>query len=77
MPPGPKMAESEIATMERWIAEGAAWPKTVSPETAATGLTWWSFQKPVRPAVPASQNPWVRNPLDPTLLLPRSLRNKS
>src|SRR5215212_6704206 len=28
MPPGPKLAESEIAIIESWIAGGAPWPKT-------------------------------------------------
>src|SRR2546426_2501945 len=26
MPPGPKLADAEIAMIERWISGGAAWP---------------------------------------------------
>ncbi|MES1257032.1 MAG: PSD1 and planctomycete cytochrome C domain-containing protein [Acidobacteriota bacterium] len=62
MPPGPKLPEADIATIEKWIAGGAAWPQTV-PANAA-GQTWWSFQKPVRPAVPVLKDAWVRNPID-------------
>src|SRR2546430_1629735 len=28
MPPGPKLADSEIAILEQWIAAGAGWPAT-------------------------------------------------
>ena len=63
MPPGPKLAESEIATIESWIAAGGAWPKT-TPATTNSVPDWWSFHKPVRPPVPASKDPWVRNPID-------------
>src|ERR1051326_2140001 len=28
MPPGSKLPEAEIATIENWIAAGAVWPKT-------------------------------------------------
>ena len=59
MPPGPKLAEAEIATIERWIADGAAWPK--APSHAPT---WWSFQKPARPVVPGGKDAWVRTPVD-------------
>jgi hypothetical protein len=63
MPPGPKLAESEIATIESWIAAGAPWPNT-APATSSQASEWWSFRKPVRPPVPASNDPWVRNPID-------------
>jgi cytochrome c551/c552 len=63
MPPGPKLADAEIATLERWVAGGAGWPKTAST-AAAQGTVWWSFQKPVRPPVPMSQDPWVKTPVD-------------
>src|SRR5258708_15061154 len=59
MPPGPKLAEAEIATIEKWIADGAAWPKTPS-----NAPTWWSFQKPVKPVVPGGKDAWVRTTID-------------
>ena len=61
MPPGPKLPEAEIVTIEKWIAGGAKWP--AATKTAA-GPVWWSFQKPVRPAVPAVKDSRVRNPID-------------
>ncbi len=61
MPPGPKLPDAEIATIENWIASGAVWPKTASTGAAST---WWSFQKPVRPAVPANKDTWVKTPID-------------
>ena len=60
MPPGPKLANAEIAIIAQWIAAGSAWPKASLPQTQS----WWSFQKPVRPAVPASPDAWVRTPVD-------------
>jgi hypothetical protein len=58
MPPGPKLADSEIAIIERWIDAGAAWPKTAV--SSAPARAWWSFTKPVRPQVPAVKNTWIR-----------------
>jgi mono/diheme cytochrome c family protein len=60
MPPGPKLPDAEIAIIEQWIASGAAWPKTAA---TAAAQTWWSFQKPVRPAVPAKDS-WSRTTID-------------
>ncbi len=45
--------EKQIATLERWIDEGAKWE------------THWSFTPPQRPAMPlVSQPKWTRNPID-------------
>jgi len=55
MPP-PEMhhilTEAQIATIERWIDEGAKY----EPH--------WSFVKPERPAVPAVSGPWGGSPID-------------
>ena len=61
MPPGPKLPDADIAAIEQWIAGGAVWPKS---DAAVQAQTWWSFQKPVRPAVPANKDPWVKTPID-------------
>src|SRR5215472_11198132 len=61
MPPGPKLADPEIAAIESWIAAGAPWPKT-TPQ-GPTAQTWWSFQKPIRPRVPLL-TPWARTAID-------------
>ena len=67
MPPGPKLAASEIATLEQWVTAGAAWPKTAAIAVAGNE-TWWSFRKPVRPAVPSNSAAWVRTPVDAFIL---------
>jgi hypothetical protein len=67
MPPGPKMPEAEIALIEQWIDAGAPWPETRTA-TSKPAQTWWSFQNPVRPNVPAVQSAWVRTPIDAFIL---------
>ena len=66
MPPGKTaLSAAEVSTLRDWIDGGAKWDAT--PATAAP--TWWSFKKPVRPAVPAAKNPaTVRNPIDAFIL---------
>jgi hypothetical protein len=61
MPPaktGKKLTPAEIETLKRWIKEGAKF------------AVHWSYQKPVRPAVPEvrSQESGVRNPIDAFIL---------
>ncbi len=65
MPPGAKLGEGEIATLRRWIDEGAAWPEAKEAEAKPT---WWSFVTPKRPAVPDLNNSWVRSPVDAFIL---------
>jgi cytochrome c551/c552 len=68
MPPGPKLPQSEIATLEQWVAAGAAWPKAAAAGSGAA-QSWWSFKKPVRPAVPGVKDAaWVRTPVDAFIL---------
>src|SRR5437667_8640857 len=38
MPPGPKLPDSEIATIEQWIAGGATWPGAGA--ASAQAQTW-------------------------------------
>ena len=63
MPPGKAgLSASEVATLRQWINSGARFDST--PAKAAEP-SWWSFRKPVRPAVPTVKNAaWVRNPID-------------
>ena len=52
MPPGKKLAESDVAVLRAWIDGGAAWPSgEAKPEVKAP--TWWSF-RPVAPAAKAA-----------------------
>lgn len=69
MPQGePPLTEAELATLRRWLAEGAAWPEDVvlhEPQVQATD--WWSLlplSRPGIPALPASRRAWVRTPVD-------------
>lgn len=64
MPPeGDPLTEEQIAKLKKWIAQGAKHPAEEKvPEDPAKH---WSYQVPVRPAVPAAKNSaWVRNPID-------------
>jgi hypothetical protein len=63
MPPpksNKKLKPEQIATLKKWIDQGAAWGQH------------WSFVKPVRPPVPVSREPqasaFVRNPIDSFIL---------
>jgi cytochrome c553 len=66
MPPGKtKLSAEEISTLREWIDAGARW----EAGQAATGPSWWSFGKVVRPEVPSVRNAgWVRNPIDSFIL---------
>src|SRR5215471_11945324 len=53
MPPGKTaLTAAEVNAIRVWINGGAKWAST--PKTAAVS-SWWSFKKPVRPAVPRSE----------------------
>ena len=68
MPPeGDPLSPGEVGLIRAWILRGATGPADESPE--ADPLQHWAFQVPVRPEVPAVQNPqWTRNPIDAFLL---------
>jgi hypothetical protein len=58
----------QIATIRAWIDQGAVWPDVANVAGAAIAKHW-SYQKPLRPALPAvKQNDWVRNPIDTFVL---------
>ncbi len=58
MPPAKPLNPDEIATLERWIREGAKYPEAKSNTPQ---VNWWSFTTPRRPAVPAGNE---ENPID-------------
>jgi hypothetical protein len=68
MPPegeGTLLSPAEIDTVRAWIDQGAKAPSGEAPQ--ADPRRHWSFLSPVRPAVPAlsaSRQEWVRNPVD-------------
>ncbi len=54
----PRLEAHQIATLRRWVDEGAEWPE-------ATAVAHWAFQPPRRPATPEVRNSsWVRTPVD-------------
>jgi len=71
-PPEPKLSDSVIADLTRWIQEGAVMPMTaegnpgsVSPKKPKIGKEHWSFQPVVRPNTPTLEaSQWDRNTLD-------------
>ncbi|HUR54306.1 MAG TPA: PSD1 and planctomycete cytochrome C domain-containing protein [Gemmataceae bacterium] len=59
MPPpksNKKLTAAQIATLKKWIDDGAAWG------------THWSFVKPTRPPVPTIPNRKIANPIDAFVL---------
>ena len=78
MPPDGKLADSQIAVLEKWIARGA--PHPAESETPAdgpdpTGMTieegrqFWSFRPIADPEVPSvSKTDWAANPIDAFVL---------
>jgi hypothetical protein len=67
MPPGKAaLTAAEVNTIRDWINAGAKWTSTAPKTTAAS---WWSFKKPVRPAVPVVKDAArVRTPIDAFIL---------
>ncbi|HEX8915344.1 MAG TPA: c-type cytochrome domain-containing protein, partial [Humisphaera sp.] len=60
----PALSAEQIATLARWVDEGAAWPDSAAGDSAAA-TTHWAFVKPARPPVPAVKNAaWPKNPID-------------
>ena len=65
MPPkGPRLTVEQIATLQKWIDQGAKWPDDGS--TAMNSADWWSLKPVRRPAVPEIRNPKfeIRNAID-------------
>ncbi|RLS56201.1 MAG: DUF1553 domain-containing protein [Planctomycetota bacterium] len=72
MPPAGKLAEEQIASLEKWIAMGAPWPATVSlpdAERIEKQRKHWAFQ-PVKPVeIPSvTDSGWCRTPVDQFVL---------
>lgn len=65
---GEPLSDTEVAILKRWIEGGAKIP--TREVKAAVKSTHWSFQQPVRPAIPAVQglNGTIQNPIDAFVL---------
>jgi len=55
---GPRLTETEVASLREWIAEGAIWPEF-------DARRHWSFLKPSRAEAPVVRGTnWIRNDVD-------------
>jgi hypothetical protein len=84
MPPKGKLAAQEIALLEEWVRNGAAFPGPADAATVKAGVNlaegrkFWSFQPPRSVAPPATSNgTWVQRPIDAFLLAELEKRNLS
>jgi mono/diheme cytochrome c family protein len=63
MPPKGPVSNDEVAAVERWIREGAPWPKkaaiSASSRVTPAQREFWSFKPVVKPAVPQVDSPWI------------------
>lgn len=66
MPPeGEPLSAAEIATLKKWIDEGARWPDGVDLAKLEDRLDHWSFKLPVLPKVPAVGSiDWPQSDID-------------
>ncbi len=70
MPPkGARLSAAEIATLTRWVDEGAVWPDGVDLATLHDKRAHWSF-KPMTIAAPPETkiSTWARNEIDRFIL---------
>ncbi len=68
MPPTGRLADADVAALERWVALGAPWGAEALPQESA-GNAHWSFVVPGAPELPAVRDPdWVRTPIDAFVL---------
>jgi hypothetical protein len=77
MPPTGKLAQGEIDTIAKWVADGAAWPASSAPTVDPTGkptspvvdANFWAFQ-PVKPqaAPEVADAAWPKSAIDRFIL---------
>lgn len=70
MPPaGPRLNADQLATLRRWIDQGAVWPETAAEVKTGARNKHWSFQPVLRTSPPTVRKPaWVRGPIDSFVL---------
>lgn len=66
MPPNKKLADSEIASLIRWVQLGLPWPDTVSlRDDRSPTKPHWAFEALQRPVLPTTQDGgWARTAID-------------
>jgi hypothetical protein len=70
MPPeGEALPAAEIATLEKWVNEGANWPDGIDLASLVDKRDHWSFKPLTAPALPATRDHgWLRNTIDDFML---------
>ena len=70
MPPkGERLTPAEVATLARWIDEGAAWPDGVDTVKLADPRAHWAFKPVAKPGPPQTKDTeWPRNDVDRFIL---------
>lgn len=69
MPPDGKLSDREIATLEKWVADGAIWPGGKAARQKESKITdedraFWAFQPVDDPTPPTTGADWARNDID-------------
>jgi len=65
----PPLSAAQVAAVEKWIADGAVWPDgLVLVDKRVIDANWWSLARLSKVAPPASDDPWIRTPLDAFIL---------
>jgi hypothetical protein len=68
MPPGRRLADSDIAAIRDWIAKGMAWPDGLTAQKRK-GADHWAFQPPKAALLPEVKDArWSANPIDRFIL---------
>ena len=78
MPPKQRLTESEVKSIELWIANGAPDPRNSDSQDSGPkpvgmsiddGRAFWSFRLAVKPEPPKVQNQnWLKSPIDAFVL---------
>jgi Protein of unknown function (DUF1549)/Protein of unknown function (DUF1553)/Planctomycete cytochrome C len=62
--PDDKLPDTEIATLEAWVRDGAVDPRVAEPAAAPASGDWWSLRPLVSPPLPGDTGPNPKNPID-------------
>lgn len=69
MPPGKALPAETVSEIEAWVRAGAALPSDRVVAKPSSQKTFWSFESPKPPSIPAVRNHlWARNDIDRFIL---------
>lgn len=64
MPPDEALTQEEMEGLERWVLDGAIWPKSEGGEATLQAQKHWSFVPVEKPPVPDDPVGWGIEPID-------------